>query len=477
MYLHTLLWFALLLVLVARLYTRFEAPAGAACLATWLYAINDAHGPVVGWLSNRNALLSALGAVAALLAHRRARSEGHAWSRLLAPLWLVLSLSAGELGVSAWAFLLAYAAVFEPGPWLRRLRSLWSFGLVSAAWVALYVASGAGTHASGVYLHPLSNFGAFIAELPERAILLLGAAFGPVPAESAFLGWPSLTPLWCAIAAISVAAFSWLAKAELCAAPAARFWALATLLSVIPVAASFPSDRLLVMVNVGAMALVGRVVMQLWRARAQLGSRARALGVFFVIVHAAVAPLTLPWRAHQIQQLGGAMQNAFASLDGVPDLAHKTVIVLGAPVDFVVSYLQVDRQVRRVPRPERVYWVANPGARLELSVQDERTLSLEREGGFFSTPAEGLYRAPQRALPLGASVRLPELTARIAATNEAGLPVRIELQLDHPFSDDRYLFLTFLGNEFRPITPERLVELHTLPAASLLDLLADARER
>jgi hypothetical protein len=472
MYLHTLVWFALLLVLVARLYARFEAPSGAASLASWLYALNDAHGPVVSWLSNRNAILSAVGVIAALLAHRRAQTEGHAWSRALAPVWLLLALLAGELGLSAWAFLVAHATALETGPWQRRLRSLWPFALVTAGWWLLQVASGAGTHASGVYLHPLADFAAFARRFPERALLLVGAAFGPIPAEAAFFGARPLLPVWCGIGATTVAALLWIGKAELLAAPAARFWAMATLLAVVPVAASFPSDRLLVLVNVGAMALVSHILVQLWRSRARLGRTACAIGVFFLLVHAAAAPLLLPWRAHQMQQLGAAIETAFACLDTVPDLGRKTLIVLGAPADFVVSYLQADRESRHVARPEHVYWVANPEGRLEFSVIDERTLSLEREGGFFTTPPEALYRDPSRGLALGETVRLPELTARVTSTNAAGKPAQIELRLDHPLGDGRYLFLAFLGHEFQPVSVERLARLHTLPAASLLAFLA-----
>lgn len=475
MYLHTLAWFALLVVLVARLYVRFEAPAGAASLATWLYAVNDAHGPVVSWLSNRNALLSAVGVVAMLLAHRRARSEGHGWSRAFAAVWLLLALTASELGLSAWAFLIAYAIAFEAGPWLGRLRALWPFALLTAGWLVLYVASGAGTHGSGVYLHPLEDFGAFARVFPERALLLLGAAFGPVPAESAFFGWPWLTPLWCGIGASSIAALLWLQKTKLCFSPAARFWALSTLFAVIPVVSSFPSDRLLVLVNVGAMALVAHVLVQLWRSRAELELPALALALFFAVVHLALAPLTLPWRARQIQQLGGAIDNAFACLDNVPDLEQKTLVVLGAPADFIVGYLQLDREARRAPRPEHVYWVANPNAQLDVSVLDARTLSVEREGGFFTTPAESLYRDPRRTLAAGETVRLPELTGRVAATNAAGNPSRVELQLDRPLTDDRYLFLAFIHDAFQPVPAERLAGL-TLPGASLMEFIGGGKE-
>jgi hypothetical protein len=66
---------------------------------------------------------------------------------------------------------------------------------------------------------------------------------------------------------------------------------------------------------------------------------------------------------------------------------------------------------------------------------------------------------------------LPELTVRVVGSNEAGTPERIELALDHPVSDDRYVFLVFLANTFRRVASEDLEGLHSVPPASLLEFL------
>ncbi|HWO14037.1 MAG TPA: hypothetical protein VNN80_31250, partial [Polyangiaceae bacterium] len=195
MYAHGLLWYLLLLWLVQRSYARFEAAVGNATLAAWLYALNDANGPVVSWLSNRNALIAAVGVVATLEFHDRARREGHAASRLLAPACLAFALFAGELGLSAWAYLIAHALSFERAPLGRRCAGLWPYAAVTLLWACAYRASGAGIAGSGVYLHPLTDPVAFASALPARAGLLLGAAFGPIPADLTFVGAPALLPI------------------------------------------------------------------------------------------------------------------------------------------------------------------------------------------------------------------------------------------------------------------------------------------
>ncbi|HTV20317.1 MAG TPA: hypothetical protein VMG12_16650 [Polyangiaceae bacterium] len=491
MYVHSLAWFGLLLVLVWRLYRRLELDPMLAAFAAWLYALNDANGTVVAWLSNRNALVSAVGAVGALSAHVRARREGHAPSRWLAPLWLALGLFAGELGASAWAYLIAYALVLETGSWRERLRSLAPHALVTLGWGACYVASGAGTRASGVYLHPLGDLPAYVAELPHRALVLLGAAFGPFPAELSFVGPVPLMPLWPLAAALVLGVFVWLARRELAHDRLARFWGLGVVLGVAPVAASFPSDRLLVLVDIGAMALVARLTSRLLSGvaagapsasgepnasgeprPARIGRGARVYGWGLLVVHGLLAPVLLPIRSLQIQQLGRATAHAFACLDGVDKLAHKTLIVLGAPSDFFVGYLQAERAVRQLPRPAHVYWVSNPEAALDLRVMGERTLSTERQGGFFVTPSEHLYRRASAALGVNASVGLPELTARISGLTSEGRPSRVEFRFDEPLGDERFVFIALRGDRYERVAPAELDRLHLEPAPPLSAFLS-----
>jgi hypothetical protein len=488
MYVHTLLWFGALCVLVARLYARIEPRAAIASLAAWLFAVNDAHGTIVGWLSNRNALVSAVGAVAALSAHTRARREGHAWSRLWAPLWLGFSLCAGELGTSAWALLVAYALVFEVGSLRQRARTLWPFALTTVGWGVLYVESGAGTLASGVYLHPLRDLPAFAAEFPRRALVLLGAAFGPIPAELSFLGPAALMPFWVILAGAWMGAFLWLARRELIADRIARFWGIAVGLGIIPVAASFPSDRLLVLVNVGAMALVARTlvgfvpikpIMPCPHSPSQQhrGALAGGFAGALFVVHGLLAPLLMPLRAHQMQALGHATAHAFAGLDEIGDLEHKTVLVLGAPTDFFVSYLQAERAARDLPRPEHVYWITNPEAALDVRVVGESTLSLERAGGFFVTPPEALYRRPSAALDLHERLSLPGLTATIRDVTPGGVTMRIEFCFDEPLTDERFVFLALRGDAYQRVTPGDLDHLHLEPALPLAAFLTRSHER
>lgn len=58
MHAQSLVWFAVALCAVAAVYRRFIQPHWVAVLAFLLYAVDDTHGPTVGWLANRNAIIA-----------------------------------------------------------------------------------------------------------------------------------------------------------------------------------------------------------------------------------------------------------------------------------------------------------------------------------------------------------------------------------------------------------------------------------
>jgi hypothetical protein len=243
-------------------------------------------------------------------------------------------------------------------------------------------------------------------------------------------------------------------------------------LALLPVASSFPSDRLLLLVNVGAMAIVSRLICDAWVRERAVPRAGQALALVLLLVHGVFAPLLAPLRAQQMQALAGILERAFAPLQEIDDLQQKTLIFLGAPADFFVSYLQVERAARGLPQPEHVHWVANPGAALDVRVRDAHTLELAREDGFFSSAPEALYRSPRAPLGLGASVRLPELVARVTALTPSGLPGRIELRFRAPLDAERYVFFELRGGSYRRVSRSLLGDRRLEPAPPLSELLA-----
>src|SRR5690606_24868455 len=107
-----------------------------------LYALDDVHGPTVGWIANRQAVIAAVFGLLAVLLHHRARAAPHGdrRARALAVVAFAAGLAAGESGLGALAYLVAHALCLDPAPRRARVTALAPYALVAAAWAALYVA-------------------------------------------------------------------------------------------------------------------------------------------------------------------------------------------------------------------------------------------------------------------------------------------------------------------------------------------------
>jgi hypothetical protein len=92
---HTLVWWSAM-IMAAALLLRQLLPARWAGLALLLYVLDECHTYPVGWLANRNAIVSATFAFLALWAHVRHREHAWARGRWLAPLSIVLAMAGGE---------------------------------------------------------------------------------------------------------------------------------------------------------------------------------------------------------------------------------------------------------------------------------------------------------------------------------------------------------------------------------------------
>ena len=108
MYLHGIAWFACLLVALAMLYRRLHGVA-LGLLALAIYALDDAHGPAVGFVANRNAVVGAALGALALLAHDRWRRGQRPAGPWLAATAFGLALLASEASVAVAGYLFAYA--------------------------------------------------------------------------------------------------------------------------------------------------------------------------------------------------------------------------------------------------------------------------------------------------------------------------------------------------------------------------------
>ena len=412
MYAHSLVWLGLMIAAAVSLYRRIELEARLALGAALLFSVDPAHGPAVGWLSSRNTLIATLFGLCAISAWAKG-------SRAVSLLCIVVSLLCGEVGVCALAI-----SVATPGFWIRDQRgsgySAW-FRCCSSRWPgarstlppASAHAARAPTSTRSTTALPFSRrFPAASSAASERyqsgsgrfVVRRRSGARGRCPGRRSYR----------------------FARLRLCraSAPPRR------------------SDRAVL----GLWFAAGRPAPKrraaerprplLRGARPQCADRAARARIFEIRTgkvrfrptrrrtchhvvgwHALGRPIVLAMRSGEIQTLGRSMAGADRVLDSVPELERRTVVVLNPPRDIFASYVQLERKVRGASVARHWYWLSSVSSTLTVQRVAVDVLELRREGGFFSTPLERLYRRDPTALGPGQ----PSLSA---AFEPRSLPAR-----------------------------------------------------
>jgi hypothetical protein len=441
MHLHSLLWFALLLRIVGRVYLRFLPSRRAALLALLLLAVDDTHAAAVGWIANRSLTISLVFSMLAMIAHDRARRAESRCAGWLAPALLAAGLGAGEAALTAAAYLLAYALFFDQAALRSRLASLTSYALVIVAWRIGYQRLGYGAVGSGVYVDPGAEPLVFAGAALTRGPVLLLSTFALPWADlwDAYpLFLPSLRPLVLGLALVTVVILGVLLHPLLRQGRSARFWAAGCALSLVPSCATFPHDRLLLGTSVGAMALISELLL----FHASIAGQARQLAVsVLAVVHLLLAPVLLPYRSASVAQLSAVLWKANASIPRTPELTQQTLVIVNPPLVPFAAYLPVYREVAQQPRPHRFLWLATGMSDLRIRRVDSRTLSIRPSLGYLSDSTQLMLRSLGRPLSRGEKVPLDEATFEVVELTADGRPAEVLVRFERELNDRRLVFL------------------------------------
>jgi hypothetical protein len=311
----------------------------------------------------------------------------------------------------------------------------------------------------GVYVDPLTDPGRFAAAVVQRAPLLLLVQWTPIPGEvtvllrSFFAGvlW------WVAVLFLGLLLFiiaPLLRRDEL-----ARFWAVGMLFAVIPVCATFPMDRLLTFVGLGAFGLLARywafVFDHPGDAPSSRSWRIVALSMawFFVISHMVIAPIALPFRAANPMGPRWVENRLYVHTQLGPEVRDQTLVIVNAPSVAHAGYLIFRRALsgQPVPRYTRVLAPAIPSVTVRRL--DAWTLAIRPARGYLDFPLDRVFRSERRALVIGEHVKLSGMTVEITDLTPDGRPAEAEFRFDEPLESPSLRWLCFRGNRFEPFMP------------------------
>jgi hypothetical protein len=473
MHLHSLLWLSALVVAATLLYRRILGATWAAGLAALLYAVDGAHAIPAAYLANRNALIATCLGFLSIVSFIRWRQKGHRGGGVLSALLLALALSAGEMALATAGYLLVYALVLDRGTVQKRVAGLLPHAVVLGAWAVIYRVGGFGAHGSGFYLDPLGDPLRFASSFLKRAPLLLMGQWTPIPAELGLVFPPGTH------AALELRVFSLAVVAVLAALlvplmvrdRVARFWGLGVLLSLVPIAAVAPENRLLSFVGLGSMGLLAQLVQAVFSAQSAApivrGWRVLA-GVAAIVLlplHLVASPALGLVAVRYQAKASAAMLRAIASVPSDAKIAMQDLVLVNPPdYVYVVTAIPVVKELDHEPVPRRIRALSS-GSALEVTRVGPNSLQVRFREGLFPTAFSRYVRSRNDRFHIGQRFEVSGLSVKVERLNAHGDPDQVLYDFAVPLEDPSLRWMQWKGGIYVPWVPPALGESEQLPPA------------
>jgi len=467
--------FAVLLVLVYRLYRALELPGTAFLWAMAIMALSDIHSLPVGWIANRNALWVAVFLVAMLLSLHSYRARPRYSMLVLAVVCFLLACGSKESGIIGLPLAVLHEWLYPPAASPQSLRDrlfaivksrpLLAITLVAAAYVCWYASAGYGTQ-SLLYPAPWRDPAQYFARLAVIVPLAVVSLSVGVSADIAAVlrdSMPGMLPF----AVVASAVIFWVMARTIRRTPAAYFGLGLAALSLVPEAGADPSDRLFLNASIGTSILIGLLLHDVggWR-KALAEKRTASLALAVVLVFRGLllpVPATL-LRGHFFSSMAGLDRAVIAAADIDRDRPEpRHVLVLNSPSSLLATTQLATWAVIHDDPGTRIH-LAQMGRRgLLWHRQDDRRMTLTSLGAPFSDQRFERLFSTGRPLEPGAVHYRTSAFAAIPLHVEATGARQVLLEFDRSLDDDMYQFILWQNGRFARTSPPRIGETREIP--------------
>lgn len=461
MHLHSLLWLAAAVLAAALLYREAMGATWIAGLAALMYALDGAHAVPAAYLANRNALIACSFGFLSVWAFVRWRKSGVPRIRWLSVLMFALSLSAYEMGLATAAYLFSYALIVDRDAIQARLLRLGPHGLVLCAWGLIYKLGNFGSRSSGYYIDPLHNPLGFAGLFCQRAAFLLMGQWTPIPAEMSMAYAPG-SP---AFLHLSIVSFASVAIVIILLIPlilrdrVARFWGLGALLSLVPIAAVGPENRVLGFVGLGSMALLAQLTQfvfapapnestpRIWRGFAWPAA------ILLLLIHLIAAPFIGRAVIAYEADVNSRLKRAMASVPSDPQVASQDLILLNPPDHiYLVTSIWAVKRLGNLPMPRHLRALSSGGT-LEVTRAGPQSLQVRFPEGFFPTSFSRYVRGPNDRFSAGQHYKLPGLSIVVENLDAQGDPAQVRYDFPVPLEDSSLRWIRWQNGIYIPWNP------------------------
>ena len=455
MHAHSLIWYALLVLVVGLLYKQFLAPLWVAGLAALLYAVDYSHAIGAASLCNRNAVIAAVFSFLALIAHDRWRRGGVKICSLLAPACFFLGLLSAEAAIAISGYLFAYALIFDKGKPFTRYAALLPYVITGIVWRIIYIALGYGAAHSGVYIDPAKDSMRFMAELGQRLPVLLQGQFALPPSDL----WSVLPPVPAQIYAVCALAFiffvAWVVWPILRRDSTIGFLAAGMLLAAIPFCSTLPSNRFLFFTGLGGMGLIARFLaialeppewfLSYWRTPQKL------LACGWILIWLAISPLLLALLTLSPLVMQKPLTLAAKTI-APPDIKSlpEQIVIVNVPSDLMLFYLPFIRAASGQSTSMHTFLLSAGLMQIEVQRINDRTVVLRLSNGLLAGSWNQVFRDSGAPIKKGAAWKLANCSLAVTGVTDTGLPSEIKYEFTVPLEDSSLRWVTWSERGFIP---------------------------
>ncbi len=469
-HIHSFLWFALLLLLIFRLYKDLTKSVTVAGLGVLLIALDDVFASPAGWISNRHALVAMVFGVLCLMLYDRGVRQKK-WGLIGGSYALMaVALFTSEMGLMTFAYLFAHMLILDDDKWPNRILRIAPFVAIIVVWRVIYSTLGYGVHGSTLYLDPVVSPIRFAEALVTRLPINLFTAVGLPIAGIEIAATPQAT-MWIAIlCTIAVVLYAAIVFPVLKRHRLAAFWLIGLLCTLVPVSAGIPGNRNLIYVSLGLMGLVSQLFVDM--ARMQKSDLAGFWRILLkvhvpvlVILYMVVSPIFVLTQANS-WQVTTDTQKRILDFGDDPALNDQHVTIVNPPgvATYIVGTFW--KVFTDEPIPESINYLSPGFTSVEIRRVDDRTIRVIPESGYSPPPGlvvdpvsgewvpigeANVYRTVDRSFfydpnyltEVGQTVTLSEFTVEVAAMTDDGRIAEAIFTFAEPLESDRYVWLVY----------------------------------
>jgi hypothetical protein len=453
-HIHSIAWFLLLSGIVYQLARRiFPDEKLLPMLALAIFILDGQHVATIGWIANRNSLVAAVFAFAALYSHIVWRETEKKRYFFIAIIVMGVALLSGEASLAIISYFFFYATILDGSGYKKGLVSVLPYFLLVGIWFYFYQNLGFGVNTSaGLYLNPFLDTAEYITAVIYRVPIYFTSALLPIPAGLSWGGgaehaWLSVVFYGFALLVVTgfLVAFYKVVRNN----KPVHFCFLSSIFALLPVCATMAQDRLALFETVGFDMVIAALILYFLQGKKPEKKYVKYCASALVVIHLILSPLHL-WAGSIYMHLGATAIASNALSIKNPDLMQKQVICFQVPIGEAVSLMGI-REVMGFDNPQGFFWLSNDEGELIVKVLSNHRIQVEKKLGFANGFESAFRSVKKQPFHPGQSIDTPFGMIEITNINQQGYPDRIEVHFDKPLTDTDLLFYTFKNGGYAMI--------------------------